>query len=81
MKALIIEDDPIVCLTLEEQLRSFGYDVTTCTDAETALKMYQQTLYPLILLDLGLPRHGTHLILAPTRWVVRLWRPLMLQVS
>jgi len=55
MKALLVEDELIVSLMLAAQLRSYGYEVTTCTTAKTALEAYQQTFYPLILLDLGLP--------------------------
>jgi DNA-binding response OmpR family regulator len=39
----------------EEQIRSFGYDVTVRPNAEAALEIYQRTFYPLIIVDLGLP--------------------------
>ena len=55
MKILLVEDEPITGKAFEEQLKRLGYEVTVCTDAETALEAYQQTFHPLILLDLGLP--------------------------
>jgi len=55
MKTLIVEDELNSRLLYEEQLRVWGYEVTACADAETALEMYQQTFSPLIVLDLGLP--------------------------
>ena len=54
-KLLLIEDDMFVRPLLEERFETWGYDVTACEDAETALAAYQQDLYPLIVLDLGLP--------------------------
>jgi PAS domain S-box-containing protein len=55
METLLVEDDALVRFTLETQLRSLGHEVTACEDARTALEAYQQTFYPLIVLDLGLP--------------------------
>ena len=58
MKALLVEDDALICLTLVKQLHACGSaltEVTTCTTAQAALDRYHQTWYPLVLLDLGLP--------------------------
>jgi PAS domain S-box-containing protein len=55
MKTLIVEDESITRLALEEQMQALGYEVTAYADAETALTACQQTVYPLILLDLMLP--------------------------
>lgn len=55
MKILIVEDNSSERLLFEEEIRSFGYDVTVCPNVETALKIYQQVFYPLIVVDLGLP--------------------------
>ncbi len=54
-KLLLIEDDQFVRPLLEERLELWGYEVTACEDAETALAVVQQDFYPLIMLDLGLP--------------------------
>jgi len=55
MKTLFVEDNSSERSLFEEQIRSFGYDVTVCPNAEAALEIYQQTFYPLIIVDLGLP--------------------------
>jgi len=58
MKILLVEDNSSERSLFEEQIRSFGYDVTACPNAETALAACQQTFYPLIIVDLGLPGIG-----------------------
>jgi len=55
MKALIVENESVARLLLEKQIRSFGFEVTVCMDGKASLEAYQQTFYPLIVLDLGLP--------------------------
>lgn len=52
---LLVEDDVISQVTLQKQLQSFGYEVTAISDANTALQVYRQNFFPLILTDLGLP--------------------------
>jgi len=55
MNILLVEDDLTTLESMTQHIRSLGHDVTACGDAETALGAYQQTFYPLIVLDLGLP--------------------------
>ena len=55
MNILFVADDLSTLESIEQHIRSLGYDVTACGDAETALEAYQHTFYPLIVLDLGLP--------------------------
>ena len=55
MNILLVEDDRLTLASMKQHIRSLGYDVTACRDAETALEAYQHTFYPLIILDLGLP--------------------------
>ena len=55
MRILFVEDKSSERSLSEEQIRSFGYNVTTCPNAETALETYQHAFYPLIIVDLGLP--------------------------
>jgi PAS domain S-box-containing protein len=55
MKTLIVEDEPSSRLFFEKFIRFHGHEVTACADAKAALEAYQQTFYPLIILDLGLP--------------------------
>ncbi len=42
-------------MLLEEQIGDYGHEVTACETAISALEAYQQTFYPLIVTDLGLP--------------------------
>ncbi len=55
MKTLIVEDEPLSRLLFQTQIELFGYEVTLCANAETALKIFKETFYPLIVSDLGLP--------------------------
>jgi len=55
MKILLVEDNDSTRLTFEEHIQSLGYEVAACTDTETALETYQNTFYPLVILNLGLP--------------------------
>jgi DNA-binding response OmpR family regulator len=51
MKALVIENDPLVLVFLTRYLRLFGFDVTACPDGVTALDAYHQTFYSLVVVD------------------------------
>jgi PAS domain S-box-containing protein len=55
MKVLIVEDKPDECRLLEEQIGLLGHEVSSCYDAEEALKACQQMAYSLFVVDLGLP--------------------------
>jgi DNA-binding response OmpR family regulator len=55
MKVLIVEDDPVTSLVLSRILTGRGYDVTACVSAEEAMKVCQETVFPLLFLDLFLP--------------------------
>jgi diguanylate cyclase (GGDEF)-like protein len=55
MKVLVVEDDPVTSLVLSQMLKRHGYIVTACASAEEAMKVYQDTFYPLLFLDLFLP--------------------------
>ncbi len=55
MKVLVVEDDPVTSLVLSQMLKRRGYNVTVCASAEEAMKVYHDTFYPLLFLDLFLP--------------------------
>jgi diguanylate cyclase (GGDEF)-like protein/PAS domain S-box-containing protein len=55
MKVLLVEDDPLTRRLLETVIRSCGYEVTACADAETAWEIYQQEAHLLVVLDWMLP--------------------------
>lgn len=58
MKAriLIAEDDANIRLGLVATLESEGYDVTAASDGAQALKLYPQSKYELVVLDVMMPR-------------------------
>lgn len=55
MKILVVEDNFITRRLFEKLIQTLGHEVTTCAKGEAALEIYQQTFYPMIVLDLGLP--------------------------
>ena len=62
VRTLLVEDDNPMRRLLEGVLRSQGYDVTACPDAETAWATFQREAHPLVVLDLMLPgMDGLHL--------------------
>lgn len=58
MKAriLIAEDDANIRLGLVATLESEGYDVTAASDGAQALKLYPQSKYDLVVLDVMMPK-------------------------
>lgn len=55
-KILIAEDDANIRLGLVATLESEGYDVTAASDGTQALKLYPQSKFDLVLLDVMMPR-------------------------
>jgi len=55
-KILIVEDDPIFQKTLQEFLRSEGFDVASAVDGEEGIRMAKEKNPDLILLDIILPK-------------------------
>ena len=54
-RILVVEDDPNIALSLEEDLRLEGYDVEVVADGETAGKRALEGRFDLVLLDVMLP--------------------------
>ncbi|SPP64230.1 PAS domain S-box protein [Nitrospira lenta] len=52
---LIADDDPDLCLALEDHLRHLGYTVRTVMSGRAALHEAEQGSYGAVILDLGLP--------------------------
>lgn len=52
---LIVDDDPDICLALEDQLRYLGYTVCSVMMGREALHEAEQRSYGAVILDLGLP--------------------------
>lgn len=55
-RILIIEDEPDIVLSLEEDLRRQGHDTETAKDGELGLRLAKQGSWDLILLDVMLPK-------------------------
>jgi two-component system response regulator HydG len=52
---LIVDDEAVICLTLDLLLRRVGYTVTTAANGEEAIAWLMQCPFDLLLIDLGLP--------------------------
>lgn len=55
-RILIVEDEPDVVLSLEEDLRRQGYETASACDGDTGLRLGKQGGFDLILLDVMLPK-------------------------
>jgi len=55
-RILIVEDEPDIVLTLQEDLRRQGYETAAASDGESGLRMGKQEGFDLILLDVMLPK-------------------------
>ena len=55
-KILLVDDSKFLRLATERALARAGYDVTTATDGETALRLARERAPDLILLDMLLPK-------------------------
>src|SRR2546427_4639810 len=54
-KVLVIDDDPGIRATFEEMLRSFGCEVDSASDGESALHTIKQEAYEVVFVDYRLP--------------------------
>lgn len=52
---LVVDDEQKILDVVEAYLKKEGFDVLTCTDGETALKLFKDEVIHLIILDLMLP--------------------------
>lgn len=66
LKVLLAEDNQINCQYAEVLVRRMGYSIDTACDGEQAIKMWEQSKYDLILMDVRMPGkdgiEATHLI-------------------
>jgi DNA-binding NtrC family response regulator len=62
-KILIVDDEKNILLTVRHALESKGYDVASATTGEEALRLLEQQVFDLMLLDLKLPGiDGMHVL-------------------
>ena len=54
-KILVVDDDPIILMTMSLKLKSWGFEVATAVDASTAIGAVRDERPDLVLLDLSFP--------------------------
>jgi len=54
-RALLVDDEPSVCLVLSEGLSAEGYDCQACLSAEDALDLMQREPFDIVITDLRMP--------------------------
>ncbi len=57
-RVLIVEDEPVLVLTLTDRLQAEGYDVESAGDGETGYRRALEGSFDLVLLDVALPGRG-----------------------
>lgn len=63
LRVLLVEDEPLLVLTLTDRLSAEGYEVESATDGEAGLTRAREGSFDLILLDVALPlRNGFDLL-------------------
>ena len=55
MKIFLLEDDIMLCESVNEYLVSIGHSVVSCANGDQALKKIQNESYDLLLLDINVP--------------------------
>ncbi len=58
MNLLVVDDDPVVRMTLRTILTAEGHTITTAADAETALFQWDEQHHDMIITDLVMPLMG-----------------------
>jgi DNA-binding response OmpR family regulator len=68
MKILVIDDDVLMLRMMARALAADGHDVTTATDGERAMALYQETRHDLVITDIVMPnQEGLETILTLRR--------------
>jgi signal transduction histidine kinase/CheY-like chemotaxis protein len=55
-RVLLVDDDPRLVAVLSDMLRAEGYEVTTATNGEDALALFNPSAHDVVITDLGMPR-------------------------
>jgi two-component system response regulator VicR len=79
-KILIVEDDENLGYLLKENLESKGFLVSVCTDGKKGIRMFNQELFQLCILDVMLP-HKDGFTLAKEMRVLRENIPIIFLTS
>lgn len=62
-RILLVEDEPSIAVTLADDLRDGGYEVTSLADGATAIEVLAEQPFPLVVTDLRLPRADGYAVL------------------
>ena len=54
-RILLVEDEPSIAVTLADDLRDGGYEVTSLADGGAAIELLARQPYPVVVTDLRLP--------------------------
>ncbi len=55
MRVLLVEDEPLIAMTLRDDLEGAGYDVTLLTDGKQAMDLLRQRSFDVVITDVRLP--------------------------
>ncbi len=55
VKILLVEDDPVMGFVVKDFLQKQNYEVTHCTDSDSAWQQFMKNIYDICLLDVVLP--------------------------
>jgi signal transduction histidine kinase len=55
-RVLLVDDDPRLVAVLSDMLRTEGHPVTTATNGEEALEIFDPAVHDVVITDLGMPR-------------------------
>jgi CheY-like chemotaxis protein len=54
-RALIVDDDPMVCAAIEIYLERYGFEVTIANGGEAGLRALEDSCFDLMLVDIFMP--------------------------
>jgi CheY-like chemotaxis protein len=54
-RILVVDDDPMVCMTIELNLARHGFDVTIADGGETGLRALEDSGFDLMIVDIFMP--------------------------
>ena len=56
VRVLLVDDDPRLVAVLSDMLRAEGHAVTTATNGEEAIELFDPAVHDVVITDLGMPR-------------------------
>jgi CheY-like chemotaxis protein len=78
LKVLLVEDEPLILMDIEFQLREAGYEVVSVTNADRAIEVLGDRSIDVILTDIDMPGSMDGLMLAAA--VRERWPPVQIVI-